>query len=230
VAEARRVEAVRAFLEREFAPTFATPEAVPDREVREAYERTRHRFVHDEIRDTVYVRVPVADDIERGSPEDRAARQLIERIHAALAHRRDLEPDDVYQVASAIAGDREVEHGPPFKFFRPRAVKEYGDAAFAVPEAGRVSAPARTDWGWDVILVTEIIPARQTSLEEAAPELRELLFEGSRRRAFLAWSAALSRDLEISVDVAALETLAEADAARAGLLGTAGAGAPGTDR
>jgi hypothetical protein len=68
------------------------------------------------------------------------------------------------------------------------AAPEFAAAAFTVAHPGEIAKPARTDWGYDVILLTEVIPARHTSKEEAAVEIRKQRFEGARRAAFVRWA------------------------------------------
>src|SRR6185436_3442191 len=79
----------------------------------------------------------------------------------------------------AGAGQR-VTHGDFRAATREAVVPPYAAALFSIPEVGRIAAPARTKWGWDVILLTGLIPAQLHTREEAAarvfPELRRREF------------------------------------------------------
>jgi peptidyl-prolyl cis-trans isomerase C len=51
-------------------------------------------------------------------------------------------------------------------FTRNRMVKPFEDAAFAMTEAGEISAPVETPFGYHIILFNERVPASQRSFEE----------------------------------------------------------------
>jgi hypothetical protein len=76
-------------------------------------------------------------------------------------------------------GKVEVASVPPY-LDNGGLVKPYADALFAIPEVGRTSNAVRTSWGWDVILLTELIPAEKLSHDEAVakmlPELKRSYF------------------------------------------------------
>ncbi len=59
-------------------------------------------------------------------------------------------------------------------FPRSRMVKPFGDKAFSM-EAGEISEPVRTDFGWHVIKVDQIEEASTRSQEAAAAEIRTKL-------------------------------------------------------
>jgi hypothetical protein len=62
---------------------------------------------------------------------------------------------------------------------------------FALSRIGDVSDPVRTPWGWDVIVLFSIRPERRATREEAFDEIRQNIFDTSRRAAFLRWADAL---------------------------------------
>jgi hypothetical protein len=210
VLDARRRQAARALIHEEFAAGFAGPDDVPHADLEEIWPRAQRRFDHPEIRFTVYVRAPVPDDAAPGSAADREARALADELHAALAEHTNLEESRFIALAAEIAGDRRIQRGEPLSFPREGRVHEdFAEAAFAIPEAGMVSEPLRMPGGWDIILLTRVQPETRKGFDEALPELRELVFDASRRRAFLAWAGRYEAAAEVKLFEENLERLAE---------------------
>jgi hypothetical protein len=210
VLDARRRQAARALIHEEFAAGFAGPDDVPRADLEEIWPRAQRRFDHPEIRFTAYVRAPVPDDAAPGSAEDREARALADELHAALAEHTNLDESRFIALAREIADGRRIQRGEPLSFPREGRVHEaFAEAAFAIPEAGMVSEPLRMPGGWDVLLLTRVQPETRKGFDEALPELRELVFDASRRRAFLAWAARYEAAAEVRLYEENLEHLAE---------------------
>ena len=66
-------------------------------------------------------------------------------------------------------------------------VKPFADAAFAL-QAGEISEPVRTQFGWHIIKVEKVNPAKTKSLEEAKAEIGKQLAE--ERAKFMAYDEA----------------------------------------
>jgi hypothetical protein len=209
VLRTRRREAARALIRGEFDAGFPGPEEVPSRDLEAVWPRAKGRFDRPEHRFTVSVRAPVPEGEARGSDADLAALSLAEDVHEALAGHTNLEPERFWRLAGEIAGDRLLQRGEPFDFARDGAEEAFAEATFAIPEPGMISEPTRTTWGWDVILLTRVEPETHKSFEEALPELRELMFEPTRRRAFIAWAERLRDDARVRVEDDLHERLAE---------------------
>jgi hypothetical protein len=144
------------------------------------YQRNKHRFDHVEYRGTVYVRVNVA---KNASPaDDASAKAIADEIAAKLATERGLMPQHLVDLAQQIAGTRATlahESVPPYS--RKGLDPAYTDAMFSIPEVGRTATRAvRTPWGWDVILLNEIIPEAHPSMDEVVkrlmPEVKRTFF------------------------------------------------------
>lgn len=177
-------ETVRALLEEELA-------------------RRAPRMTMPELRDSTFVRVAVPETAPPAAWE--SAKQMADRIHAALAgggllpaHLRDavrrVDPDATQAI--------QVESYQP----KPLAglVPDYGRALFAIPEVGQISPPTRTRWGWDIILLTKIVPAKQYTREEVIAEL----LPDARREYVRRWVDDLVRSYgKITYDQQALEAL-----------------------
>ena len=84
---------------------------------------------------------------------------------------------------------------------------EFLALAFTIHEIGDVSKPGITIWGWDVLYLHEIIPARHATDAEKQKETREKLFEDSRGRGFQAWADGLAAGLRVTVRPELLERI-----------------------
>jgi hypothetical protein len=143
-------------------------------------ERNRGRFDHPEARGSTYVRVEVA---KNASPAvEQAAKQRIDKIYAALANERGLMKPHLEDIAKATDGassDLKISTAPP-AIRHGQLVEPYAAALFAIPEIGRVSPPARTNWGWDVVLWDSVVPEVHATQEEivatAMPEIKRSYF------------------------------------------------------
>jgi PPIC-type PPIASE domain len=187
VLAARRTEMVRALVETEFAPTLDDPSDISDEELRRLWDRIglHRRYNRPELRRATYCRAPFTEGkTARGSPEDEQARKLAESMYAALSTMRDLEPKRFAALCWMVSGGKPVKTTatPTRPFLRdgrtdgPRPyAASFAEAAFSVARVGGVSRPTRTNWGWDVVLVTEVVPAQSRTFEEVAPEVREEL-------------------------------------------------------
>jgi peptidyl-prolyl cis-trans isomerase C len=197
VLEARKKETVRVFIDQEFWSKFDSYEDVPEHDLRRAWKMVRYKYDHPEYRFTVYVRAPVPGRRRKHQTraswkkEDAAAKALADELYARLSKERKLTKDQFFKIAYAMRGDRKLVHDANVFNFpkRGRAVPAFADAAFAIPEAGMVSKPARTKWGWDIILLISILPEVHMSFEEAKESIAKEIFEASQRLAFLKWSS-----------------------------------------
>ncbi len=190
VREARKVETVRAVIDKEFVANFSSPEDIPEADLRQYWNAWKDRFDHPEIRLVQYVRVEVDEKLPRGGPEDVAAHDSAERIYRALKDRAPLTAGELADTAREIAGDQKLSMSKQ-PYAMPRhgvAVEEFAAAGFAIPAVGQLSPPTRTQWGWDLLLLTKIIPAEHKTFEQAKPELRQRIFGFSRAQAFHEWT------------------------------------------
>jgi hypothetical protein len=209
VGEAIRAAMVSRLVEIDFEARYRTPA-----DLGPALERQVDRFADQldqpELRASAFTRV----EVPAGAPPEAeaAARALAERIAAALAGEAGLFPVNLREIAERIAADDlrqrprgaglRVVHGDLRGASREGVVPPYGDALFAIPEVGRTSAPARTPWGWDIVLLTQIYPAQLRTRDEVAARL----FPDVRRRQFLHWVDQIRR---IEIDFGRLEQLLE---------------------
>lgn len=175
---ARRTAMARVLLERTIDEGLG-PEDVPLEVVERAYERQKERFVHGALRKVAHILV-------RDKKDPDGARGLAEEIYRAAKDVSSLEEFEGVFDAFSVENKNELklEKLPPFDKSNQKLVSEFVDGAFAIPKAGKVGRPVRTEFGYHVIYVIEERPAENVSFEEARPKLEEeLLPELKKRRA-----------------------------------------------
>jgi hypothetical protein len=217
VRRAQKHESVRRLMDEDFLARYPDPSSVPRSELEALHAEFRRPpcrpylpcYLRPEFRETTYVRLPVPEkEYPPGSPGDAEARALMERVHAALAGRRDVTKEDLQQAMADVAGERQTEMADLHPIYRQdRIVEPYLAATFAIPEPGMVSPPFRTEWGWDIVLLRKIYPAVDKSVDEASDELFEIL----RRRLYQQWVARLVGQARTEIHEDALARLQAAD-------------------
>lgn len=195
VRTARRKAAVQALLERE-VERLAAPEDVSEEELRQALEARKDSLARPERRASQHLLAKVAKD----APEDeaRAARRVAEQ---ALRDLRDAEqgPEGWQAVLDGYrdgGSDVVVEDLPAVDRESPFA-EPYLEALFDASRIGPVADPVRTEFGWHAIVVTEIHPAREASVEALRSELRDTLATEKRHRRLVELVSELERDLPV---------------------------------
>jgi hypothetical protein len=170
---ALRTALVDQFVAEGFEDAYRAPADLPKAAVDEYVRLRAADLDRPEVRTMVYFRAPVARTAAAGSPEDLAAKAFAEEVYAPLAGRDDLFYWDLKLTAERVANGRPYEYAVP----RPGGlVPEFGAAAYAVPGVGQVSPPTRTPWGWDLILIVEVVPAlHQTPEQLIAGNVQPLL-------------------------------------------------------
>jgi parvulin-like peptidyl-prolyl isomerase len=179
VQDARRA-AVQALLREQVEASIPESSIEPDAIAR-AYQRHLDQFQQPERRASKHVLVRVPPD---APPEaDRAARARIEGLLTEVRAVPDPTAWIDERLAAGVPG-LVIEEVPGLTR-HDQADAAYLEALYALPAPGLVPGPVRTGFGWHAILLTEVIPARNVTLEEATPELRRSVLD-SRRRARVA--------------------------------------------
>jgi hypothetical protein len=211
VAEATKQAMVSELVAHEFEAKHATPA-----DMREAIDtvidRNKEQLDRPELRASTFVRVEAPE--KTTSPEqDAKARALAEKIYAELANETGLYPSHLLETAKRLVkGTGLTVTDAEFRAATPEAlVPAYRDALFGIPAVGRIAKPARTEWGWDIILWTGGFPALKQSREDVAAQI----FPEARRAMFHRWSSQLVRALGSKVTVNA-DVLAQVEAADSG--------------
>lgn len=200
VAEAGRREMVRGLIAADFTPTLDDPADIPAADIRWLWDRQlESSYNKPERRRATYCRVGVKKKTPRGGERDMLARAYAEQIHRAMRGLR-FSPELLALTCQLASGGRKVrttiQETEPFaedgRYPGGRYAREFAAAAFAVDQVGHVSPPTRTEWGWDIVLLTDIRPPESATLAEAEPEIREMLLRSPstaeyRVKKFLAW-------------------------------------------
>ncbi len=114
---------------------------------------------------------------ENATPEQvEEARQRIEDVHQMA-----VAGEDFAELAAEFSeGPTKTKGGDLGTFRRQDMVKPFSDKAFAM-QAGEISEPVRTRFGWHIIKVERVNPASVRSLDEARSEI-EAKLKGDRSR------------------------------------------------
>ncbi len=88
VLQTQRREAVRAFIDTDFLPTFDGPEDVPEAAVKRRWKKEFVRYNHPELRFAAHALIQVDRSVTPGSPTDLAARDIALALRRKLAGKR----------------------------------------------------------------------------------------------------------------------------------------------
>ena len=154
---------------------------VPTEEVKKAYDdgTKRNQWGQPEERRASHILVAV-------TPKDDEAKQKAAEAKArAIAEQVRKNPKSFADVAKKESQDPgSGAQGGDLGFFAPdQMVKPFSDAAYGAKK-GEIVGPVKSDFGWHVITVTDIKPAKVKSLAEATPELEASLKKQVAQRRF----------------------------------------------
>jgi peptidyl-prolyl cis-trans isomerase C len=182
VAEATRTAMVNRLVETAFEDTHQTAESL-GAPMQKWLDDNAWRMHRPELRSSTYARITLPKD---ATPEAEAkAKQLAEKIAAQVDGQTGLFGVHLKDIAKRIAASSGTKIDVADVKQTPRANLDavYGDALYALPEIGRATRAVRTPWGWDVIVWTGGLPAKESTREELAAEK----FPDMRRQTFQAW-------------------------------------------
>jgi hypothetical protein len=212
--ETRRRESARALIDQVFEREHQDPADIPRAALETLWARppVHTRFNHPEYRFVYFARAQFAAKHADADKDARARAAMDELFRRARGKTLDSR-FDFFELAEQIASEYPdasvlIERRPYNTPLKGRANPAFAEAAFAIPERGKVSPPTRTPWGWDVIYLAKIEPLARATLDEVEAEIREIAFAGWRRQQFLTWSNALMNQHDISIDARLVEQLA----------------------
>jgi peptidyl-prolyl cis-trans isomerase D len=139
---------------------------IADEELRRLYDEQKASFGTEERRKVSHILIPV----EAASEEaDKAALAKITDIRNRL-----VKGEDFVKVAKETSGDPvSAQQGGDLGFIDKNALEEnFAKAALAL-RPGELSEPVKTSFGYHLIKVTEVIPAKIKSFDEVKDELRK---------------------------------------------------------
>jgi peptidyl-prolyl cis-trans isomerase D len=157
---------------------FAAKVTVAEEDIRDYYESNPEKFKNPK---TVHARHILIKVDQNAKPEEvESARQRAEDVLKMAKEGRDF---------AALArqyseGPTKTKGGDLGTFRREAMVKPFADKAFSMA-AAEISDPVRTRFGWHIIKVEKINPAKTRSLDEAREEIQKTLkAERSRNLAY----------------------------------------------
>jgi len=204
VAEATRSAAVNRLVETDFEQRYRGPADLAQA-IDAVMVKNEWRLHVLELRASTFARFIVP---EHAAPEvDAAAHALADRLAAELTGQTGLYNVHLTEAAERIDAGTNVklEHADVKPTHRDDLVDEYARALYAIPAVGQSSPAFRSKWGWDVVLWTGGVEAKERTRDEVVAEM----FPELRRRQFQIWASQLGKKLgvHIELDQAALEQL-----------------------
>ncbi len=165
------------------AAALEVDETIDEESLRQRYEQERGRYEEPEQRLASHILVAVDGDVDEA-----AARARIE----ALAAEVNAEGADFAAIARANSGDEgSRELGGDLGWVgRGSMVAPFEEALFAL-EAGQVSGPVQTAFGFHLIQLREVRGGTTRPFEDVRADIEREALEGARERAFSALSGEL---------------------------------------
>ena len=187
VVDATRTAIVNRVVELGFEQKYTKPADIGER--LEKWKRDNAWRMHrPELRASAYIRVLGPDD---------QARPVAQAIHDKLANETGLFKVNLDEAVAGMPASPAIEVAAVSDKPKDQLVPEYSNVLFAIPEVGRIGGPVKTKWGWDVILWTGGLPAK----EMTADEMAESAFPEMRRSLFPIWVAQIARDLGLKPEI-----------------------------
>ncbi|MCX5741134.1 MAG: hypothetical protein NT062_01405 [Proteobacteria bacterium] len=166
-------------------------------------DQRRHR---PEYRASTFLRVtitPTSPDksFPLSDPRDAAARAIADKLAAEVAPETGLMAPHLTPVvakyqAEAATAKLAIEQTDVPPYAMVGLEKAYAGVLFGIPEIGRTAGPVRTKWGWDVILWTGVVPARDQTVDELAADILPRM----RREYFPLWVKQLEQSLNLHIE------------------------------
>ena len=206
VAEKTRQALVNRVIELGFEQRYTKPDDLGEL-MNKWIETNAWRMHRPDLRASSYARA----EVKKGSPPatDAAAHALADKIAAALASETGLFGVNLTEIATKVAAGSgfklDIQDVPPTP--QKNLDPAYGTGLYGIPEVGRASGAVRSSWGWDVVVWTGGVPAREFTREEFAAEA----YPDLRRQMFAIWVNQLIKELHVHIelDQAEIAKLAE---------------------
>ena len=160
--------------------TLGATVAADEASLRKRYEQEKTRFMSPEQRVVSHILIEAAADA------DAATQKAAEQKAAALAAQAQKPGADFSALAKANSSDAGSKDSggalPPFAR-DGTMVKPFEDAAFTM-QVGEVRGPVKTDFGYHVLKLSEIMPGQGKSFEDVRDELAREQAEADGERAY----------------------------------------------
>lgn len=153
---------------------------VTEEEIKDYYEKHKDKFIADETVKASHILVDSEEE----------AYEVLEDITDGLSFEE--------AAAQYSKCPSKKEGGALGRFGRGQMVKEFEDAVFSM-QAGEISEPVKTQFGYHIIKLTEHIPERHASPEEAYQEAKDGCFMEKQEKVYADKKAELSRKYSIEM-------------------------------
>ncbi len=181
------------------ADDLLTDATLDEAELRRRYEAARQRYLTPEARRASHILIETTDE-----RDDLAAQQLAAELRGRLE-----EGEDFAELAAEYSDDFvSRDAGGDLGWIEPDdMVDAFEDALYGLDEAGDLSEPVETRFGWHVIRLDEIRPPQGMSFEEAREEILDEYIERQREDLYIELSERMV-DI-VFADDSSLDPLAE---------------------
>jgi peptidyl-prolyl cis-trans isomerase D len=152
----------------------ASTETVTDADVQKAYDKEKSRFVEPERREASHILIPFGKDPAAALKQADKVLALAKsgQSFAALARKYSQDPGSAQKGGSLGWMDRGGFVAP------------FADALFGIKSVGDIIGPVKTQYGYHIIRLDGIQPARTKTLAEARPELEAQLKQRAATNSF----------------------------------------------
>jgi hypothetical protein len=213
VAETTRSAMVSQLIATQFEDRYQAPADFGDRFAK-LIEQNAWRMHRPELRASTYVRITVPDKAPPGA--EPTAHQTADAIANELANETGLFNVNLVETATRIAAGAGIKLCTDEQAKRPEAKlspcvdtadhpaspadaleTNYAAVLFSIPEVGRIAPPKRTKWGWDVVLWTGGLPAKESTRDDLVAEV----FPELRRSYFVVWVNQMIKELGVKIEL-----------------------------
>ncbi|MGH8270572.1 MAG: peptidylprolyl isomerase, partial [Steroidobacteraceae bacterium] len=152
----------------------ASTETVSDADVQKAYDKEKSRFVEQERREASHILIPFGKDPAAALKQADKVLALAKsgQNFAALAKKYSQDPGSAQNGGSLGWMDRSGFVAP------------FADALFSIKSVGDIVGPVKTQYGYHIIRLDGVQPARTKTLAEARPELEAQLKQQAATNGF----------------------------------------------
>ena len=197
VVEATRSALVNRVVEIGFEDKYKSPADM--REILDKHvERNKAKLTRPELRSSAYVRLPLTKPLAEAEEPPAKLALLAKRV----ADERGMMPSHLRAIVEEMFGASKPPAGPEVSevgyFAKDGLVPAYAEPLFSIPDVGRTYPElVRSRFGWDVVLLTGVLPAKTYTREEAAAEA----FPEVRTAYFNVWVDQIGRALGVKIKI-----------------------------
>ncbi len=173
--------------------------AVSDEEIAAYYDEHTSDFEQDETRTARHILIAPSD------PSDTSTQPTDAQWQAALTEAQQVRKE-IVEGADFGEKAKEVSDDPGSKELggdlgvvqKGMMVPEFDQALFSL-EDGQISEPVKTQYGYHIIQVTQINPAKQQTLDEVKEQIKSQLLDQAQQKAWEAWVADMKSQLNVVI-------------------------------